>query len=220
VPLISCIVPVRNGERYLAAAIDSILVQDHRPLEIVVVDDGSTDGSAALARAYGNDVRVVAQAPQGAPAARNRGIEEARGELLSFLDADDLYRPGKLSSQLEALDAAPGADLCLCHAENFWEPGMDEERIRHTALGRLRTSWLFGTLLARRSAFDRAGLLDTSLPAGDFGDWWLRAHDLGLTARVLDDVLVDRRMHRDSLTHGVLTPESYFDVVKRRIDRS
>src|SRR5262245_59961185 len=130
-PLISVVVPVLDGEPYLAEALDSILAQDHRPLEVIVVDDGSKDLSAEVAESYGDPVRVLRQAKQGPADARNRGIEAAGGDYLSFLDADDRYRPGKLSTQLTALEADPDADICQCVAENFWELGLEDERDRY-----------------------------------------------------------------------------------------
>src|SRR5580692_1468311 len=114
--LLSCVVPCYNSEPFLAAAIDSILAQEHRPLEIIVVDDGSTDASAEIAERYGEPVSLIRQSNRGPGAARNRGILAATGQYLCFLDADDLYRPGKLTAQLAELEAHPEAELCLCIA--------------------------------------------------------------------------------------------------------
>ena len=100
--LISCIVPVFNGERYLAEALDSILAQTWRPLEVIVVDDGSTDGTAHIAAGYGAEVSYIHQANAGPAAARNRGLDAARGEFIAFLDADDLWHKDKLSARWPA----------------------------------------------------------------------------------------------------------------------
>src|SRR3954451_22735593 len=88
-PLVSCIVPVFNGERYLREALQSILAQSYRPIEVVVVDDGSTDRSPVVVAGFGREVRYLRQENAGPAAARNHGVQEARGELLAFLDADD-----------------------------------------------------------------------------------------------------------------------------------
>jgi glycosyltransferase involved in cell wall biosynthesis len=214
---ISCIVPVHNGERHLAAALDSILAQDYEPLEILVVDDGSTDRSAAIAESYGGPVNVVHQLQAGPAAARNRGIVDSRGAYLAFLDADDLYRPGKLAAQMAHLEENPGVDLCLCVGQNFWEEGLDGERIRYEAAGRLRATHTFGTLLAHRSVFARVGLLDGTRPFGEQVDWFLRADDLALAVGVVDEIFLDRRMHAESRTHGADVMGSYFDLVSLRI---
>jgi glycosyltransferase involved in cell wall biosynthesis len=216
--LISCVIPVHDGERYLAAAIESVLAQDHAPVEIVVVDDGSTDASAAIASGYGDPVRVVWTAHNGPGAARDAGVAAARGEYVSFLDADDLYRPAKLSTQLRELETHPGLDLSVCHAQNFWEPGLEEERDRYVAQGRVLVSHHFATLLARRSVFDLVGPIPARV-AGEYAEWFLRATDLGLTSRVIPDVLIDRRMHSRSHSHVVDTLDDYFAIAKARIDR-
>ena len=98
-PLISCIVPVYNGERYLRQALDSILTQTYRPLEIIVADDGSTDGTAAVVTRYGDQIHYIRQDNSGAPAVRNLGLRVAHGEFVAFLDADDLWRLADLDCQ-------------------------------------------------------------------------------------------------------------------------
>ncbi len=113
--LTACIVPCFNGERFLGAAIDSVLAQDHRPIEIVVVDDGSTDHSLAVAEAYGDPVRLIRAEHGGIAAARNTGILASHGEYLGFLDADDLYLPGKISAQVAVLEARPRDRLLPLH---------------------------------------------------------------------------------------------------------
>ena len=95
--LISCIVPVYNGERYLGETVDSILAQTYQPLETIVVDDGSTDGTATVAASYGQRVRYFWHANQGTAAARNLGLNATEDEFVAFLDADDLWRPEKSS---------------------------------------------------------------------------------------------------------------------------
>ena len=97
-PTISVITPCYNGERYLHGTLSSVLGQTHRPLEVIVVDDGSTDRSAAIAESFDAPVRTIRQHNQGESAARNRGIAEARGTHLLFLDADDVLRPQALAS--------------------------------------------------------------------------------------------------------------------------
>src|SRR5689334_9621809 len=132
-PLVSCVVPVYNGERYLAEALDSILAQTHRPLQAIVADDGSTDGTAAVAAAYGDRVLVLRQANAGPAAARNLGLAAARGEYVAFLDADDLWHPRKLERQLARFRARPQLDYCVSLMQNFWMPELAEEAARYRA---------------------------------------------------------------------------------------
>ncbi len=197
-----------------------MLAQDHRPIEVIVVSDGSTDGSVELAASYGAPVRVVEQPNLGPPAARNHGIRMARGEYLSFLDQDDLFRPQKLSKQLRALEDQPEIDLCLCTAQNFWEAGLEGEAERYVAAGRVRMVHHLSTLLTQRSVFDRVGPLDENVPVGDHVDWFLRARDLGLETFVLDEVLLDRRMHAGSFSHAAPNWDDFFAIAHSRIARN
>ena len=129
-PLISCIVPVFNGERYLGKALESILKQTYQPLEIIVVNDGSTDGTAAVAARYGDQIHYVRQNNAGAPTARNLGLSVARGEFVAFLDSDDLWHPEKLERQMARFDACPQIDLCVTYVQNFWIRELKEEAER------------------------------------------------------------------------------------------
>ncbi len=112
-PLISCIVPVFNGERYLREALDSIFAQTYRPLEILVADDGSTDRTPYIAAAFGNRLRYLRQDNQGPAAARNLGIRAATGEFIAFLDADDVWHPEKLERQMARFQVRPELDYCV-----------------------------------------------------------------------------------------------------------
>lgn len=111
-PLVSAIVPVFNGEKYLAATLSSILSQTYENLEIIVVNDGSTDGTAAICSSIGDKIRYIQKSNAGVSAARNRGIAEASGKYIAFLDADDKWMPNKIERQVAALDGS-GADLSL-----------------------------------------------------------------------------------------------------------
>jgi glycosyltransferase involved in cell wall biosynthesis len=113
---VSCIVPVFNGERFVAEALESILAQTYRPIDVIVADDGSTDGTAAILSGYGGRIRVVTQPTAGPAATRNLGLEAARGEFVAFLDADDVWHPEKLAKQVRRFAARPGLQACVTHA--------------------------------------------------------------------------------------------------------
>lgn len=115
-PVISVVIPCYNCAHYLPEALDSVLKQTYPPLEIIVVDDGSTDNSGQIAASYGPPVRVVRQPNQGQSVARNRGVDEAKGEWIAFLDADDLWEPDKLRLQVETLrDISPEVGCVYTH---------------------------------------------------------------------------------------------------------
>src|SRR5512143_3730544 len=109
-PLVSVVMPVYNGARYLRQALESALAQTYRPLEIVVVDDGSTDETPAILAEFGTRIRALRQPNSGSAAARNAALDAARGELIAFLDADDLWLPQKLAVQVEYLREHPDVD--------------------------------------------------------------------------------------------------------------
>lgn len=198
---ITTIIPVHNAERYMAAAIQSVLAQTLPPAEILVADDGSTDDSAAIARSFGPPVRVLAQANLGPAAARNLGVAHATGDLLAFLDADDLWMPEKLARQTSELLNDPACEAVLGRVENFVSPELDA--VEQQALVRSASqtgSFVAGALLIRRDAFLRIGKFDTCLCQGEFIEWWARAVQLNLHHVVLPELVLRRRLHCDNLT--------------------
>ncbi|MEZ5098540.1 MAG: glycosyltransferase [Thermoleophilia bacterium] len=222
-PLVSCIVPCFQGVRYLADALDSILAQTHRPIEPIVVDDGSTDGSAAVVRRFGAAVAYVHQPNRGAAAACNRGVALARGELIAFLEQDDLWEPDKLARQVAALAAAPDRAFCVAHARNFWVPELAAEAARHAGRRAAQPvpGYVIQTLVARREAFERVGGFDESLPYTFATDWFLRAEDLGVRGLLLDDVLTHRRLHdaNTSRRNRAASHDEFLHLVKATLDR-
>jgi glycosyltransferase involved in cell wall biosynthesis len=221
--LITCIVPVYNGEKYLADALGSILHQTYRPIEIIVVDDGSTDGTAAIAKSFGAAVRYLNQSNAGPAAARNLGLDAAEGEFIAFLDADDLWHTEKLERQMARFRARPELDYCVTHAQNFWASELIEEqsRFRDHRIARPLPAYSTTTLLARRRLFDRVGQFDPALAHGDSTEWFLRANESGAVSELLPDVLLYRRLHKDNRTRHKASNsrELYLHIVKASLDR-
>jgi glycosyltransferase involved in cell wall biosynthesis len=221
-PLISCIVPVFNGELYVGEALDSVLGQTYRPLEVIVVDDGSTDGTARIVAGYGERVSYLAQSNAGHAAARNRGIHAARGDFVAFLDADDLWHPEKLTRQLDCLLAQPLPDLCFTHLRNFWMPRLGKERDRFNGSRYARPFPGFSTvtLLARSTVFERIGPFNPSLRHGDDTEWFLRAADRGIRREMLAEVLVYRRIHQTNRSRSLAAEsrDEYLHILKDRLD--
>ncbi len=222
-PLISCIVPVFNGERYLREALDSIFAQTYQPIEIIVVNDGSTDGTAAVVSAYGQRVRSLWQSNAGPPAARDCGVRAAQGEFVAFLDADDLWHPEKLARQMARFAARPELALCVTHLQNFWVPELlkEAEHFRDHRLTRALPGYASGTLLARRTLFEAIGQFNTTLRHGGDTDWFLRAAEHGAVAELLPDVLTYRRLHHNnrSRLRGKTSRDEFLQIVKAHLDR-
>lgn len=207
---VSVVIPAFNAEPYLGEAIDSVLAQTAPPTEVLVIDDDSTDCSGEVARSFGDPVKCVHQPRAGAGAARNRGIELARGQQLAFLDADDVWLPDKLALQLRALDERPKLGLVFGHVQHFYSPELTAEQ---RATIRLPPGRIPGVcpaaMLIRRDALARVGAFSTRWRLGEFVDWYARAMDARLCSRVLPEVLVRRRLH---LTNsGLVRPESQLD---------
>ena len=219
--LISVVIPCHDGERYVAETIRSVLAQDHRPLEIIVVDDGSTDRSAQTVLAFGDVVRLARQPHRGAAAARNRGVELATGELIAFLDADDLWTTHALPRMRAALAQNPDAGMVVGSMEQFASPELsDEARAAFQFSPDPVPARMCGTVLVRRSAFDRVGGFATGLASGEFIDWIARADEQDVAAVTVPEVVLRRRLH--GRNHGLVRRDARLDyvrLVKAALDR-
>src|ERR1700748_887608 len=162
--MISVVIPVHNGERYLAEAIESVLNQTYAPSQVLVIDDGSTYNTPAVARAYAERVLYVGQEQKGPGAARNLGVRSSRTDFIAFLDADDIWMPEKLSAQMRAFTQEPELDLVFCHMTQSGSPTRPAEVAPTLPCDdRPQPSPLISCLLTRRSAFDRVGPLRTDI---------------------------------------------------------
>jgi glycosyltransferase involved in cell wall biosynthesis len=202
-PLVSVIVPVYNGEKYLGEAVESIRRQPHPRVEIIVVDDGSTDQSAALAERLSPPVRLIRQPHRGLPAAHNRGVAAAGGDFIAFLDCDDLWMEDKLSIQLALLREHSGIDIVLGHTRRMWMAASGDDGIlrRHVSEPVLALS--LGAALVRRSVFDTVSTFDETITHSDDWDWFMRARELGVRLVVHPEVTVLYRRHGGNMTNQV-----------------
>jgi glycosyltransferase involved in cell wall biosynthesis len=203
-PLISCIVPVFNGERFLAVALNSIFAQTWRPIEVIVVDDGSTDGTKDAVGEYSGRLTYIRQENAGPAAARNTALAVVRGEFIAFLDADDFWLPEKLARQMACFAARPDLEMCITYQDTFWEKEREHDARRLTARNhpfvRPHPGYVCQTLLARRHVFDKVGGFDPSLRHGEDTDWYARTEEEGIVREVLPEALVCRRMHSANWT--------------------
>jgi glycosyltransferase involved in cell wall biosynthesis len=220
-PLVSVMIGAYNAAPYLGEAIESVFAQDYEPLELIVVDDGSTDGTADVARSF-PQVKVICQENGGNGAARNRAVENASGELYAFLDADDRFTLGKLSLQKAALDADPGLDMVFGHVREFLSPELDEETrasLRPPAPEPM--PWTAPNLmLIRRESFQRVGPFTTAVRVGVTVDWFARAAEAGLRHTILPEVVLERRLHTQN--NGLRERASrsqYLEVIRQAMER-
>ena len=223
-PVVSVVVPVHNGEPFIRHALRSVIVQDYRPLEIVVVDDGSTDGTArvtcGVADACDVPVRYVFEDRRGPAAARNRGIGIAQGDIIAFQDADDLWTEHKLATQMGLLAQHPAANVVLGYTRvvrSTADGGMEDYPGN---AGRPGLVTVLQAALFRRAVFDQVGLLDEGLLRGEDIDWFLRALEQNTEMVTHSDVVLLYRRHAASLTSGDGNPPpSLLLALKRSLRR-
>jgi glycosyltransferase involved in cell wall biosynthesis len=192
-PLVSLIIPSYNGEKYLGEALASAVSQTYTPLEIIVVDDGSTDGSIRIAESF-QGVRVIRKENGGVSSARNRGIEEATGGLFAFLDQDDIQHPDKTARQVAALGEDSGAGFALCHKQYRIE-AEPPRWFRGPKDGTPVAGFVPSCWLVRRETFREVGIFDKRFRKGADYDWLSRAKDLSISYLMLPEVLVTYRIH-------------------------
>jgi glycosyltransferase involved in cell wall biosynthesis len=237
-PSISIIIPCYNAERYIAATIESVLAQSQPGMEIIVVDDGSTDQSVNTVLKTFPSVRLEQQANQGVAAARNTGIRLARGEWVAFVDADDIWLPGKLSAQLQQLQSAPECRMNYT-AWEVWpsdqpRPAADylarlQDRAADSARWDGASGWIYtqllldcvvwtSTVLVQRSLLEELGGFDASLRIGEDYDLWLRASRLTPILRIARPYAL-YRIHPASITKTMPTDNYRATLVGRALSR-
>jgi glycosyltransferase involved in cell wall biosynthesis len=219
-PLVSVIVAVYNGARFLRPALESLLAQNYEPFETVFVDDGSEDETAEIAQSFPG-IRYIRQTNQGLAAARNAGLELARGEFLAFLDADDLLPPNKLSVQVGYLCQHPEVGCVLGRQEIILEEGVEPP------------SWLsrdllygdvggipLGSAMIRRSILENLGGFDPSYLYAEDRDLFVRMRERGVEVAVLPDRVLYRRLHGSNMNFNRPSNHPLLRSLKAKLDRS
>jgi len=218
-PLVSVIVTVKNGERYLTQALQSIINQTYRNYEIILVNGESHDRTEAIARSY--PLRYLQQSQPGLAHGRNTGILAAQGELIAFLDHDDLWTPDKLQRQVDHLDKQPENQGAIAYLKFFLEPncalrpGFKQDSLHQPQIG-----YTPGTLLVSRDLFEQIGLFDPQYNIGCDADWFAKLKDQRVPIAILDEVLLHKRLHHTNLSNNVTTSKrELFQVVQASIQR-
>lgn len=214
-PLVSVVVPVYNVAGFLREALDSLFAQDYEPFEVVVVDDGSTDGSGAIARSYPG-VRYLRQENQGPAAARNAGIAAARGEIVAFADADDLQLPTRLSVQVGYLIEHPDTSATL--GRQVWitpPPGAVPDVVWGDLDGIPAM-----TMVARRRTLAELGGFDPRLRGPEDTDLLIRMREGGHRFVVLPEIVMRRRYHGENLVAGRYDVVAQTALIRAKLERS
>jgi len=210
------VIPAYNAADTLEEALRSILEQSVPPAEIIVVDDGSTDGTVGIVTSFGPPVTLVSQSNQGCGAATNAGISRVATPLLAFLDADDVWLPGKAALQVQSLEANPDLAAVCGRARTF------KGSVAEPVLGPPFDFWSRTTMLIWIEAARRIGdMIDPPGGRGDTVDWIARGRDLGLRFTMMPEIVSLRRIREGSLSFG-RDPDKdkgYLLAIKRALDR-
>ncbi len=217
-PLISVIIPTYNGAQFIPEAINHILSQHYPHIEIIVVDDGSTDNTQSIVEQLTTDVRYFHQPNSGPASARNRGIRNASGDFIAFLDVDDYWPEHTLNILIHELREHPELELARGYAQLFRK----EESDKIEFLGNAKESFpsYIGAGLYRKSAFDKVGLYDQELRFGEDGDWFNRAEEKNIAMKRIEDVTLMVQRHESNMTKGKnLVELNMLKIFKKKKDR-
>jgi glycosyltransferase involved in cell wall biosynthesis len=224
-PLVSVIIPTYNRGWVLREAIDSVLAQEFKDFELIVVNDGSTDDTGQILEAYGQDLMILRQTNRGVSAARNRGIAAAKGRLIAFLDSDDLWLPRKLSSQVDFFNSNPAA--LINQTEEIWIRNgvrVNPKTRHHKFSGMIFEQSLAlclvspSAVMMKRSLFDEVGLFDEDLPACEDYDLWLRISWRYPVHLIETPLIVKRGGHGDQLSKAPGLDKFRIQALKKVIE--
>lgn len=199
---VSVIMPVYNGADFIAEAVASVWLQDYPALEMIIVDDGSTDDTPYIVASLPGDICYLPQVNSGPAAARNRGLEKARGDILAFLDADDLWPANKLTWQLPALTDDPSVGLVMGLTQTVRAPAGEESALTLQPVFPPRLAFHLGSTLVRRCVFERVGAFDEAMRYSEDVDWFMRARECGVPFMIRPDVALFYRLHERNMTRG------------------
>lgn len=224
-PLVSVIIPTYNRGWIIKEAVDSVLSQNFVDFELIVVDDGSTDNTRDILDAYKNDIKVFRYNNQGVSAARNRGIAQASGKFIAFLDSDDLWMPNKLSMQVDFFNT--NKEALICQTEEIWI--RNNVRVNPKKRHKKLSGMIFepslclcmvspSAVMIKRELFEAVGLFDESLPACEDYDLWLRISS-GYPVYLIDTPLIIKRGgHDDQLSQAPGLDKYRIQAIKKIIE--
>lgn len=214
---ITVVIPAFNCETYLHATLDSVLKQDIPPTEVIVVNDGSTDGTADVMKCYREQIRSIHQDNQGPAAARNTGLRNASGSVIAFLDADDLWPANHIRLLGECLATCPDIGIALGHIQHVHAASrLDRLSLLDEPFSMLH----LGCALLRRSVFDTVGYLDPAMRFSEDVDWFMRARETGVQMVLRREVVLFYRRHESNMTNvRDFTDLDLLKALKKSIDR-
>jgi glycosyltransferase involved in cell wall biosynthesis len=222
-PLVSVIIPAYNVAPFLATAIASIHRQEYAPLQIILVDDGSTDETAAIAAQH-QELLVLRQENRGPASARNRGLSAAKGELITFLDADDFWAPAMLPRLVAQLQMRPEIEIVQGLIQRVWaiwtDDGSGQRQIKFEPRFEPYVFINLGSAIYRRQVFEKVGLFDEWLADAEDTDWMIRAWEMQVDKLIIPEIFLYYWVRTDSLTvGGSRNKVTLMQLLKRHRDR-
>ena len=218
--MVSVIMPVYNGEQFIETAVDNVMAQKYPSLELIIVNDGSTDGTEERIRHLSGPIRYIKQENEGPACARNRGIESSYGPLIAFLDVDDIWPANTLNVLVQAMLCNPEVEITRGRAQHMQ---YNAQRGAYDFVGDSKETFPYSipSALYRRSIFDKVGLFDASLRFGEDTDWFIRAAELNVNIKQIETVTLLVRRHGENMTSGKnLVELNTLRVVKKILDRA
>jgi glycosyltransferase involved in cell wall biosynthesis len=226
-PITSVIIPTYNRWPLVAEAVDSVLAQSFQGIEIIVVDDGSTDGTTNRLAKFDGRLRLFTTTRRGVAAARNFGVSQAQGCYVAFLDSDDLWLPGKLETQIAFLDRHP--EIQICQTDEIWV--RNGVRVNPKAMHRKPSGDIFvrsldlclispSAVMMTRELFQRIGGFDESFPVCEDYDLWLRVTSVYSVPLIPEALVVKRGGHADQLSRSLWGMDRYRVLALQKILRS
>jgi glycosyltransferase involved in cell wall biosynthesis len=211
---VSAVIPAYNARPFIGDAIRSVLDQPD-PVNLIVVDDGSTDGTSDEVASFGNDVHLIRfERNRGLPSALNSGVENARGDVIGFLDADDLWSPGRIGAEVELLSRMPEAPALWGRTRIVFLSGESQ-------VGSSSPEWppaffpALGSMLIRRTVFERLGRFDPTLRHAQDFDFLARAKEAGLLFHRHEGIVLTWRRHAGNMTNDVTLDRDYLATALR-----
>jgi glycosyltransferase involved in cell wall biosynthesis len=219
-PSISVIIPIYNAADYVEEAIISIYAQKLSNMELIVVDDGSTDNLISVLNSIGHDFTYYRQEHQGPAVARNHGIEKSRGDIFAFLDADDFWDKEKMARQIPHLSTDSEYDIVIGQIQCVKKDAVCNILTPKNKLWEPWVSYSFGSALIRKQVFDKIGLLDPTMFHGEDLEWFLRARDNRISILTQSDVTLYYRLHDHNMSHDRKRSNSFMlNAYKKSLDR-
>lgn len=218
-PSISVIIPYYNSGKFIEGALESVRRQTVAPLEIILIDDGSTDGVAQKVATWGSDIVFLQQANKGPAAARNAGIRRARGDIIAFLDADDRWPDNKLELQLARLEQDSQLGMVTGRIQYIKLAG-GEDKVFDLLKDNTLVHVHLGAALIRRWVFDRLGLFDETMRFHEDQDWYLRVRESRIGMAIMKEVTLLYQLHESNMTRDLdLVETRFLRMLKNSIDR-